>query len=63
MKERAILFSETKLIFWSEGGAGIPPPTPPSRAARADFRKVCKIALAILHEMVSSLVVNVLHNF
>jgi len=46
----------------SEGGAGIPPPTPPSRAARADFGKGCEIALVISQEMVSSRVVNILQD-
>jgi hypothetical protein len=35
------LFSQSAQIFGSEGGAGIPPPTLPSRAARTagDFAK------------------------
>ena len=45
--------------FWSGGVAEFLPPTPSFRRAGADFGKVCKITLAILHEIVSSRTVKI----
>ena len=51
-----------RLCQKSEGAAEFLPPTPSFRRTRADFGKDCEIALAILHEMVSSRTVKIHQN-